>query len=131
MKVIATDIRKSDGEVLVLFECQAGRGVGKWSKGIDPQNGDVYDVELDIDKTITDLFLEKISELPIRSLMVKGDYLFISGLVEDVDGDGMAYFRISSDCLLMIECGETIFCKGEMITLKALSQDLLITAQGL
>lgn len=131
MRVIVTSTSRINSLTLVWFQCRAGQGVGIWSKGADPKTTFSYDVELDVDKTITDLFVEKLSELPAQSLKLSGDNLFITGLVEDVDEDGMAYFRLAPDCLLMIESGNTVFSSGDVIVLKVSSQDLLITAQGM
>lgn len=98
----------------VWFECRVGMGGGQWIDTKQPILGDFYSVEFDIAKRLTASDIDVLTK-PHYSLSLNKNTMTFSGKVEDMDSDGMSYFRLSTDCLIMLEAEPNTFLKNQHI----------------
>ncbi|MFC4637838.1 hypothetical protein [Deinococcus hohokamensis] len=82
---------------------------GRWSTKAIPLLGTMTYAEIDIDVVMDDIDREEVVETKSRSAL-SGLNNIIIGLVESVDDDLMHFFRISDDCLVMIQSNTTKLC---------------------
>jgi len=128
MKISVQSVDKLD-PLLVNFESSIGNGSGRWASSIPPEPGTVYDVEFDIDSCLSQIVAKQASdELGIRQ---DGSEVVLAGKVDSIDEDGMAYIRLSKDCLIMIEAGSKSILKDDSIVLKFNSRLFEISAIGI
>ncbi len=130
MKIIVLDLIRVNEDSFVSFQCDSGEGIAKWMNKRSPIVNNSYDVEFDIYKTISETIQNRFKQIPENALSIDGNTVFIFGALESIEDDGMAYLRLSTDCLIMIETGEASFNEGEKILLKIEHCDLEVTAQG-
>lgn len=99
MKILVNDIQIEGESPVVAFSSEAGVGRAICSnQRIYDFVGSMVDVELDVEVTI---------RLAQNALATDADLgIYEDGIVCEVeaqDEDGMAYCRLSQDCLLMVE----------------------------
>lgn len=104
MKIKIDITRKNNNDGLLLeFTCSSGSCIGIWKNTqVKPQAGFEYDAEIDIN---VDLVKNKNAFQTTKDrLSVSFDdfFVYIIGFIESIDDDGMAYFRLANDCLIMI-----------------------------
>jgi hypothetical protein len=128
MKIQILSIRIAGEDMFVTFESSVGLGCAKWGNRTYPVEKCWYDVEIDIDK--------KISAVPIYShvesesqIVIHGNKILMSGVIESIEDDGIAYLRLCKDGLLMIELDNQGFSEGDCIELKLNPSDIRVTAQ--
>jgi len=90
---------------IVSISSPAGQCRGRWkNRTVPPLINREYDVELDVETTLilgTTVF--PAAEQRCYISIVDDDTVVFNGLVEAVDPDGMAYQRIATDCLIMLQ----------------------------
>lgn len=131
MKITILDVAKVNGGYFVSFKSGAGQGIAKWMNEKNPVASHSYDVELDTDKTISDVSKDASNQTPENALTIDGDKVLMFGILESIEDDGMAYLRLSPDGLVMIEVGDDSLSEGESMLLEIERSDLEVTAQGL
>ena len=130
MKITINDVFEYEEKIIVSFYSTVGAGFAKWASSEKPSKNNSYDVELDIEKTVSEAWDKKNSYKPKSALMVDGTKVIVQGILESIDEDGMAYLRISPDGLIMIEAGEGTFSEDENVILLLEYTDLKVTALG-
>ena len=92
------------GELLyVEFSCPVGEGGGVWCGEGDPEKR-VYDVELDFELRLGAGDVDNAAGESIEPSMVRvGEQTKVRAKVEAVDADGMAYPRLHTSCIVMVE----------------------------
>jgi hypothetical protein len=121
----------ADGHLYVTFEASPGRAVARWSsKRYKPEIGRSYDVELDADTAADRQTNTNTGRTDVRSLRFENDEVVVEGSVESIDDDGLAYVRLSDDCLLMIETAGA-FSAGEALRIILPAQALSVTPTGI
>lgn len=131
MRITITDIKTSNGNTVVCFCTSLGNGVATWSNVEAPSKAYQYDVEIDIEKSIDQLRLDGSDGDREYQLMVEGSSLIMNGTIESIEDDGMAYYRLSHDCIIMIESGNSNVKEGDWVKLKLECSDVEITAQDI
>jgi hypothetical protein len=118
MKIRLESIQLAGAGVLVHFTSAVGEAAALWqSTKITPAKGHEYDVELDID-AILKLGENASVQLGAKpGLAMIGTKVQIVGIVESIDDDGMVYFRLAPDCIMMIESFGSTFHKAEVLRL--------------
>ncbi|ELY5144792.1 TPA: hypothetical protein RQK43_003680 [Vibrio vulnificus] len=133
MKIKILDVTAVNGERFVRFQTEVGQGggVAKWMNEENPIVNYSYDVELDTDKTISEVLKNTYHQVPEHALTVNGNKVLMFGVLESIEDDGMAYLRLYPDSLVMIDVGDANFSAGENVVLEVDRSELEITAQGL
>jgi hypothetical protein len=94
-----------------------------------PESGYLYDVEMDVDVAAEQgINMQTIatSELTIST---DGAFVALRVVLESLDNDGMAYFRLSDDCLFMMETtGEVPV--GKTVEIRVPRESLSLTSTG-
>ena len=105
MRIQVTEvIPERSGVVTVGFQSVRGSARARWlGKNHAPVLGKSYDVELDVDAVA-----DASTNMPMVAKSDTGisftdETVRLSVVIEDMDEDGMAYLRLSDDCLLMME----------------------------
>jgi len=102
IRAVSVERSSSDGPV-VTFESSVGRPSVQCSGSLVPEAGRSYGVELDVDGVVAiGAEVVKVEAGPLGISSV-GDTVTITGSVDGVDTDGVAYLRLATDCLLMLE----------------------------
>ncbi|MGZ0077867.1 hypothetical protein [Methylomonas sp. YC3] len=135
MKITITDIKKSDGNTVIFFCSSLGNGMATWASSEAPSKTYQYDVEIDIEKSIDQVRLggsdhDHDHDHEYR-LMLEGSSVIMNGTIESIEDDGMACYRLSQDCIIMIESGKSDLKKGDWVKLKLKCSDVEITDQGI
>lgn len=102
MNIKILDITEEQQNIYINFHSHCGNGVGRWEGGTPPKEGKVYTVEFDIDIIISSSNSQK-SDREAEYIDTIDECLYICGIAESIDEDGMIFFRIATDCLLMVE----------------------------
>ncbi|RBO83299.1 hypothetical protein [Marinomonas aquiplantarum] len=130
MKIRITSFETVDGNVVVNFNSSVGNGVATWVGAKEPVKNYEYDVEIDIEKSIDQVKSSKNNNEGRYSMSIGDDSTIMNGEVEFVEEDGMAYIRLSQDCLIMIDSGDSKVKDGDWINLNIPCEDIKVSAQG-
>lgn len=107
-------IEKISNDKIVEFSCDIGMGFGVCNDN-QIRTGEEYYVEFDI---------YEIPEMGNNVKIVSDEHTYIKGfdtindiqgLVEFVDEDGLFYFRLNFDCLIMVSSPNVRFNEGDQI----------------
>lgn len=131
MKITITDIKKPDDNTVVYFSSTLGYGMATWMNSEAPSKTHQYDVEIDIRKSIDQVQLVGSDDDHEYRLILEGSSVIMNGTIELIEDDGMAYYRLSQDCIIMIESGKANVKEGDWVKLKLKCSDVEITAQGI
>jgi len=129
MKIEVTNVQELEKNIVVNFCCKVGDGIAVWVSSVKPIIGAQYDVEIDVNKMIDQVQVSGEGKGQNPFIAVEGFSVIFNGIVESLDNDGMAYFRLSQDCLIMIEAGEANIKAGELIKMMFNYSDVELTAQ--
>jgi hypothetical protein len=130
VKVVSVE-RADDGALVVAFTAPCGIANARWrGEGIAPQVERECDVELDVSVTADRAINTKNTQIVLPSLLTQVDTVLLRGGIEGVDEDGLAYLRIASDCLLMIDTAGGISV-GDVVEICVPSSALSITPTGI
>lgn len=130
MKIKIVESAELNGNIIVTFNSKVGTGRAVWRNNGAPRLIYEYDAEFDIDGPLEHFRVEFMPEEPEYSISIDGNSVILTGMIDSLDNDGMAYLRLSDDCLIMLESDTTILSTGERVRLKLDSQELEVTAQG-
>lgn len=130
MKIKVNNFETVDGIVVVNFNSDTGDGIATWVGVKGPVKNYEYDIEIDIEKSIDQLKSSSNENEGRYSMSIEGNSTIMNGQIESVEDDGMAYFRLSRDCLIMIESGDSKVKSGDWISLFIKCEDIKISAQG-
>ena len=111
------EIIKINNSNIVTFSSEMGYGKGVWIGDEQAIVNKKYNIEIDIDiipKMETNTFRNSCEE---KSIVFSDSKLSLKGFIESVDDDGILYFRLSDDCLIMLESDGT-FSKNDLIEIK-------------
>ncbi len=123
MKIKITDINDSK---IITFASKIGSAKGILLSDEKPQLNTKYDAEFDVVFNLeVDVNTHK-TNTQEKSIDMHGSKISLKGVVESVDLDGMVYFRLSDDCLIMIESDGNI-CKGDWIEILLEPLDLSLS----
>jgi len=116
------------GEV-VEFSSKIGRGRAHW-KGASAEGYLACDIEF----TIASAAARGTNAMPGRpngfQISLIGDATLLAGLVEGVDEDGVFYFRLAPDCLVLVDAEPGTFRAGEWIEITCPPDELLLYPIG-
>lgn len=129
MKIRITSFVTIDRNTVVDFSSGVGSGVSTWVSASKPVKGYEYDAEIDIEKSIDQVINSSKKNEDRYSITSDGSTTLMNGEVESVEEDGMTYFRLSRDCLIMIESGDSNVKEGDWISLNIQFEDIEISAQ--
>lgn len=89
-----------------------------------------YDIEFDFNKELNlgDDF-EKISDTNGR-IEFKGDYVFLTGTVEDVDEDDEVCLRLAKDCIMIFYQNPSNLALGDTIRVRLKKDTLVVSIVG-
>ncbi|WP_444897337.1 hypothetical protein [Microbulbifer sp. SSSA005] len=130
MKIKIISFETVDGNTVVNFGSDVGDGIATWVGANKPVKNYEYDVEIDIEKSIGQVKSSNNESEGRYSISLEDNSTLISGEIESVEEDGMAYLRLSQDCLIMIESGDSEVKGGDWISLKIQCEDIEVSAQG-
>jgi hypothetical protein len=115
---------------LVTFESTAGTARARWvSKEHQPRIDKSYDVELDVDGTVSEKTNARKTGESSPGIAGNDEETVLRARVESVDVDGMAYLRLATDCLVMIET-EGEFSAGDFIEIRLPPKSVSVTVTG-
>lgn len=104
---------------------------GTWLYGKRPELLQEIHLELDVESSPHSL-KGKHSHVKLHLAQCIDDLNTMVMSLEDVDSDGMCYFRLSTNSLIMIDVQEIDIegnlCKGQFYSLSIASKELLISA---
>lgn len=100
------------------FNSKVGPGAGHWSGKTAPVIDAEYDIEIDIDDKIDEGHSAFLSGKHKYFMDISKDNIVLNGTIENIEEDGMVFFRLSQDCLFMIEGGDHEFKANDWISLK-------------
>ncbi|MBU2714246.1 hypothetical protein [Zooshikella harenae] len=130
MKIKIISFEDVDGNTVVKFGSGVGDGIATWIGANKPVKNYEYDVEIDIEKSIDQVINTSNKNEDRYSMALQGRSTLMNGEVESVEEDGMAYFRLSKDCLIMVESGDSKVKEGDWISLNIQCEDIEVSAQG-
>ncbi len=84
----------------------------------------------DVDDSIESGRNATLTEAERCGLSVEGEMVAIRGYIDSLDEDGMIYFRLAPDCLLMIESDDEELEEGSWLQLVFPTRDLKLTPLG-
>ncbi len=104
MRVKINNVADKTHALLVFFCCSVGKGCGIWNSSVIPDVDSLYSVEIDIEKSLTELRYE-ILTTEKNEIDLVNNHIQLTANIEDIE-DGICYLRLSSDCLIMVDIGE-------------------------
>jgi hypothetical protein len=117
------------GREIVRFSSCVGTGIAIWAnEKAPPEVNRCYYSELDFEQPIQ---LGTNAEIMDRGVFSIADFQgnnLISGVMEGIDNEGMGYFRLSSDCLVITEIEGGNIGVGTPLTLKFRPCDISLFA---
>lgn len=131
MKIKVSGISKQDSAISAYFNCSVGSASALWNNECPPIAGHEYDIEFDIGATLERSLNAFTSEVHRYYVKSSDDEVEFNGVVESVDDDGMTYFRLADDCLIMIESKKGSISSGEWLNVRLKLKDVEIYAQGI
>lgn len=131
MKIKVTDISDIGENILIRFTCEVGTGFCCWKSKGKPKIDHDYDAEFNIEEALekgVNVFTAVENEFFIK---YEHSILALNGVIDSVDDDGLVYFRLAKDCIIMIESilGDNIRA-GEWLFLKCGVKNVEAYAQG-
>jgi hypothetical protein len=114
---------------LIEFSTSKGIGIGTWNNN-EVAGGREYSVEFDINQKLEIGKNAKVISDKIYSIRHHDGVNEIQGMVDRVDEDGLIYFRLRLDCLIMIETEKKEFKEGDWLSLTIGLEDLIVTPFG-
>jgi hypothetical protein len=130
MRVTIMEVRTHCDRVEVAFQTSVGITSATWRGAKPPQTGVSLDAELDIDDTIEKGRSAHVADQAVFSLTQDDHRTVLIGYVESVDEDGMVYFRVAEDCLLMVEAAVGVVSEGEWLRLRFENARVQLYPQG-
>ena len=122
-------VRSFDADnCLVEFACAAEIATGYWDSDMAvPRPETAIHVELDIDDPL--VLGENVESTDAReaTIVTAGSTNVLVCCVESVDDDGMAYLRVSDNCLVMAECDISEIGEGDWLSVKLAASDLRVS----
>ena len=126
MRAAIESVSEQGATIIVVFKSDIGSGKGIWkSRYGAPRIGAAYTVELDVSKPF--------ELVPARSragVELVDERILLTGLIEAVDEDEVAWLRIAPDCLMLIGKSEHRFTSGETVTLRLETDKFQLTPFG-
>lgn len=114
---------------IVEFSTSFGVGIGTWYNN-EVKEGLQYGIEFDILPKLKFGNNAKIVSENTYSVKHDGKVNELRGVVDGVDEDGLIYFRLGIDCLIMVESAEETIKEGDWLSLTVNTEDLIITPYG-
>ena len=115
---------------VVEFSSKKGNGIGTWNYA-KVEEGREYSIEFDIDPILKIGDNAKRISDKIYSIRHYNNVNEIQGVVDAVDEDGLIYFRLGEDCLIMIECEGEQIKEGDWLLLTIGAENLKVTTIGI
>lgn len=131
MRIKISNVTFVNGDTFVNFESKIGEGKAFW-KNTDPP---VIECEYDVEFNFAEIAQEDKNIFPASaerySVEVADDIITLNGFIDSIDDDGVAYFRLSLDCLIMIETLLDQIESGNWVGMNSRVSDFEVYAQGL
>lgn len=115
MKIKVVKSEQLESNTIITFETLIGEGKALWKSDHTPIINQRYDVEFNINKPIEDLEYDFKPNNPNASISNEDEFIQLLGFVESIDFDQMIIFRLSIDCLIMIESDSDCIKEGEWL----------------
>ena len=130
MRIRVIEARLQQGtSTEVEFESACGKGRARWASVMNhPNQGDKYDVEVDIDG-ILDKDVLVVAEEGALGFSIREGSTVLRARIEDID-DGLAYLRASKDCLIPVDTAGSCLI-GQTVELVLPPSKISITVFGL
>jgi hypothetical protein len=131
MRIQITEVTaEHSGVVAVGFQSVPGSARARWlGNNCAPVSGKSYDVELDVDALADANTNMRIVAEPDTGISSNGATVRLCAMIEDMDEDGMAYLRLSDDCLLMIEVAGEV-AVGSAVEIRFPQEAVTVTVTG-
>jgi hypothetical protein len=112
----------------VEFSTKKGNGIGTWYNEVE--EGKEYGVEFDVYPMVK--IGDNAQRTADKTYFIRHDNNVneIQGVVDAVDDDGLFYFRLSEDCLIMIEQEGEQIKKGDWLLLTISPENLQVMTYG-
>lgn len=115
----------------VVFDTAVGRGIGRWrTPKFAPVVGRDYDVEFQLELPLGPAYGAIRPSVLRASLEYYEDAVVLTGQVECVEEDGVAYLRLAPDCLILVDAEVEAVAPGEWWSMKITPEELGIFAIG-
>ena len=114
---------------MVEFSSRKGNGIGTWNYA-EVEEGREYSIEFDVNPILK--IGDNVTRISDKSFSIRHDNNLnkIQGVVAGVDEDGIIYFRLSEDCLFMIECEGEQLNEGDWLNITIGPETLMVTPIG-
>jgi hypothetical protein len=130
VRVQVVEVRPQDDQsIVVRFSGIPGEGLARWAGSYAPAVGETCSVELDLHVGIEGSCAWR-NDREQLELMYRDGKNILSGQLESVDPDGIGYFRLSPDCLIMVETSPGWDKEGTWISIQVSPANLSMTPQG-
>jgi hypothetical protein len=129
MKISVNKIIETDESVQISFVSKIGEGLANWKNKQMPKLGLTYDIEFNIEQFVEKQVNAFSSTEKEPFLKLIENTLYLNGFIDSIDDDGVAYFRLASDCLIMIEVNLENIKQGEWLVVKCNPETLEVYSQ--
>jgi hypothetical protein len=129
MKISVNKTIEIDGKLQINFVSKIGEGLAIWKNEQVPNLGFTYDVEFNIEQLVEKQVNAFSSTEKEPFLKLVENTMCLNGFIDSIDEDGVAYFRLASDCLVMIEVNPENIKQGEWLVIKCDSETLEVYSQ--
>jgi hypothetical protein len=118
MRVHITDIFAAHQQPAVRFSSAIGVSIACWKSDRDPVLNATPQIEFDIDAPLQKGQNAVSADKAVYAVDHHGNHaVVLCGMVDAVDDDGMVYFRLAEDCIVMIEARPGQVVVGEWLRL--------------
>jgi hypothetical protein len=128
--VISEACSDASERVLVRFLDTAGTpGASRWGGRAAPQLGRGYDVEFNLGDSVVPCMRAALETSRFGIWECSGGEVQVTGNIESIDDDDVAYLRLSPDCLMLIDSDSGSQC-GACVAFRIATELLIATPQG-
>lgn len=129
MKISISKIIETDGRIQISFVSKIGEGLANWKNKQMPKIDTTCDVEFNIEQFVEKQVNAFSSTEKEPFLKFVENTMCLNGFIDSIDEDGVAYFRLASDCLIMIEVNLENIKQGEWLMIKCSLENFDIYSQ--
>jgi hypothetical protein len=132
MQVHITDVFEAHQQTVVRFTSAIGVGIACWTSKRDPILNTPLQIEFDIAAPLQKGQNAGSADKAVYAIDQLGHHaVVLCGMVDAIDDDGMVYFRLAEDCLVMIEARPGHVIVGEWLRLQYDLEHVAIVLVGI
>ena len=128
IRILTTPNKEQQGSV--RFSSAIGEAWGCWKGNTVPSVGDDVDVEFDFESALTEGVNAVLVQDAGFGIREEGTAIAISGVIDGVDQDGMLYFRLAPDALVLVEQEPQWLKEGSWVLVRLDRSELSISPFG-